>query len=51
MPVAGARAIAQSAGRAGELWVIPGAGHLEGFGMDPAAYLTGLTQFFDSNLR
>ena len=51
MPVDGAQAIARSAGRAGELWVIPGAGHLEGFGMDPAGYLTGLTQFFDSNLR
>ena len=51
MPVDGAQAIAQAAGASGELWVIPGAGHLEGFGLDPVRYVARLTQFFTSNLR
>lgn len=51
MPMAGAQAIAQAAGASGELWVIPGAAHLEGFSLDPAGYLARLTQFFASSLR
>lgn len=33
-----------------ELWVIQGAGHLEGYALDPQAYLARLTGFFDASL-
>ncbi|MBI4597955.1 MAG: alpha/beta hydrolase [Candidatus Omnitrophica bacterium] len=34
-----------------ELWVIPHAGHLEGYTMDPAAYVKRLVIFFESHLK
>ena len=51
MPVADAQTIATAAGPSGELWVIGGAGHLEGFGLDPARFLAKLSRFFVSSLR
>ena len=51
MPLQGAQAIVTAAGKPAELWVIRGAGHLEGFSLDPARYLDRLSRFFASNLR
>ena len=33
-----------------ELWIIPGAGHLESFHLDPQGYRDRVTQFFKKNL-
>src|SRR3989338_6556195 len=38
MPPQGAEAIVKAAGKPAELWIIRGAGHLEGFSLDPARY-------------
>lgn len=46
MPLAGARAIAEAASGPGVLWVIKGAGHLEGFAVDPEGYTARLGEFF-----
>lgn len=50
MPLQGTQAIYANAGEPKELWVIEGAGHLEGFAVDPAAYRTRLIRFFQSSL-
>lgn len=46
IPVTGAQALAAAAGESGSLWVVEGAGHLEGFGMNPPAYVERLGGFF-----
>ena len=51
MPVEGARRIFERAGQPKELWVIEGAGHLEGYSLNPAAYNARLAAFFRSSLR
>ena len=39
------------AGEPKELWVINGAGHLEGYGYDPKTYNTRLVHFFEASLK
>ena len=51
MPPEGARRIFERAGQPKELWIIEGAGHLEGYSLDPAAYHARLIAFFRSGLR
>lgn len=51
MPVEGARAMHARASEPKTLWVVEGAGHLEGFGRDPNAYLTRLVGFFEAALH
>ena len=51
MPPQGAQAIVAAAGKPAELWLIRGAGHLEGFSLDPAGYIDRLSRFFASSLR
>lgn len=51
MPPEGARRIFKHAGQPKELWIIEGAGHLEGYSLDPAAYHARLIAFFRSSLR
>ena len=50
MPVEGAQQMFDGAGNPKELWVIEGAGHLEGFSRDPGAYQARLVKFFKSRL-
>ena len=50
MPLAWTRRMFTKAREPKTLWVIQGAGHLEGFALEPSAYLTRLAQFFDSSL-
>jgi fermentation-respiration switch protein FrsA (DUF1100 family) len=51
MPPEGARRLFANAGEPKELWIIEGAGHLEGSSLDPAAYQSRLTRFFQSSLK
>ena len=51
MPLEGTRRIFERAGEPKALWVIEGAGHLEGFGLDPDAYRLRLVSFFQSSLK
>jgi len=51
MPVAGAQAIAAAAGPPKDLWIVPGAGHLEGYAFDPQGYQSRLISFFESSLK
>lgn len=51
MSVEGAKLIFSRASEPKELWIIPGAAHLEGHSRDPKAYLDRLTDFFDKSLR
>jgi len=50
MPLAGSRQMFDLAGEPKALWVVEGAGHLEGFSMDPRAYLQCVAGFFLSYL-
>lgn len=51
MPPDGIRRIHGRVGEPKELWLIEGAGHLEGYAMDPEAYRDRLVQFFTSSLK
>jgi fermentation-respiration switch protein FrsA (DUF1100 family) len=51
MPIEAAAAILANARQPKELWVIRGAGHLEGFSLDPARYLDRLRRFFELHLQ
>ena len=51
MPLQGANAMAAKATGPKELWVIEGAGHLEGFSANPTAYCTRLGKFFRASLK
>ena len=52
MPVEGARRILDAVpGDRKALWVIEGAGHLEGLGMDPRRYVGRVSEFFNQRLR
>ena len=50
MPPAETRLLFEQSSKPKELWVIPNAGHLEGYARHPSAYLTRLITFFQSNL-
>jgi alpha-beta hydrolase superfamily lysophospholipase len=50
MPVEGARAMYAAAKDPKDLWVIEGAGHLEGYAVDPQTYRRRLAHFFHSRL-
>ena len=49
-PAQGAKAMVAKATGPKDLWVIEGAGHLEGFAANPPMYLTRLRKFFRTNL-
>jgi alpha-beta hydrolase superfamily lysophospholipase len=51
MSVDGAKQIFGRASEPKELWLIPGASHLEGYALNPDAYLKRLIAFFDKFLR
>ena len=51
MPRHGAEEILKASGEPKELWMIRGAGHLEGYSLDPAGYLDRLSRFFELHLR
>ena len=51
MPLEGTRRMFEQAGEPKTLWVIEGAGHLEGFASDPNAYRLRLARFFQSCLK
>jgi fermentation-respiration switch protein FrsA (DUF1100 family) len=51
MPAEGARRIYNSSREPKALWLIEGAGHLEGSAMDPEAYRDRLVRFFTSSLK
>lgn len=51
MSVDGAQEIFERATQPKELWIIPGAGHLESYSLHPKTYLNRLTAFFDKSLR
>ncbi len=50
-PLAGTRGILANATGPKALWVIEGAGHLEGFSLNPQVYLARLVDFFNSSLK
>jgi len=50
MPTQGTQQIFDAAADPKSLWVIDGAGHLEGYGMAPQAYLERLVAFFQAHL-
>lgn len=51
MPAEGAGRIVAAAGQPKALWLIEGAGHLEGYAANPSAYRDRLVQFFLSSLK
>lgn len=51
MPLEGARRTFDGAGEPKQLWVIEGAGHLEGFALDSDVYCARLVRFFEFNLK
>jgi fermentation-respiration switch protein FrsA (DUF1100 family) len=51
MPAGGAEEIFASAREPRELWLIRGAGHLEGFALNPAEYKARLVRFFKAGLE
>lgn len=50
MTAEGARRMYERAGQPKDLWIIPGAGHLEGPGRQPDAYRKRVTEFFSASL-
>ena len=50
VPLEGTKTLMERAGTAHELFVIEGAGHLEGLALDASAYVGKLTNFFISSL-
>lgn len=51
MPREGAERMFTSAARPKELWIVEGAAHLEGYAVNPQAYLRRLGQFFEASLE
>ena len=51
MPAEGARRMYDSSREPKALWLIEGAGHLEGYAVDPEAYRDRLARFFTSSLK
>lgn len=51
MPVGGTEQMFATASEPKELWVIDGAGHLEGYGIAPQAYLDRLVRFFQAHVK
>ena len=51
MPAQGTRQIFAAASEPKSLWLIDGAGHMEGYGLAPQAYLDRVVDFFQAHLR
>jgi fermentation-respiration switch protein FrsA (DUF1100 family) len=51
MPLEGAKRMYAGAREPKGLWVVEGAGHLEGFALDPSAYRSHLVEFFQDSLK
>lgn len=51
MPAQGTRQIFDAASEPKSLWLIEGAGHMEGYGLAPQTYLDRVAKFFQAHLR
>ena len=51
MSAGGTRQIFDAASEPKSLWLVDGAGHMEGYGLAPQAYLDRLVDFFQAHLR
>ena len=51
MPAQGTRQIFDAASEPKSLWLVDGAGHMEGYGLAPEAYLDRVVEFFQAHLR
>ena len=51
MPVEGTERLFKRAGKPKEIWIVEGAGHLEGAGVNPRGYRARLADFFRAGLE